>query len=250
MQKFLLFSLIVFSSFSDAVAKDCKFIEKNFDKMIAERQVFDIHLLETCNSLKKLPNFKHNLGLLHLLGINTPININRGLSLLFESANSGNIDSVVAMGEFYILDENTEIFLQGVELLNIGFERGNASAKRTLYKLMSHKKIPYSYDIEYQFNQLIKNHDGEATLIEARLAVNKSITEDKECYIVDMLENIHVNKLDTKTKADLYYLIAQAYITKTTSFYDINYVVKYLKKAAENQHLEASELLDGLKSID
>lgn len=213
-----------------------------------KKEVFNVEKLEECLSKSDLVDSQHYLGLIYLHGINTPIDYEKGINYLFRSANEGNIKSLVALGEFYIIDDDFEMFTQGVELLKIGMERGNAGATMALYRLMVSNKIAQNNEVKEKYIELFTKGYDDAVLFRLQRAVKEAIKTDDANKISSAFEEISELNISSKAKGEIHFLLAKAYITENTAFHDMSRVKAELKKAQTFGHEEASRLVSAIEA--
>lgn len=236
-------TLIFLTACSFKSYSDCLDFEKSLGDLVENKKVFNVEKLEKCLSKSDLEDSQYYLGLIYLLGINTPINYEKGINYLFSSANEGNIKSLVALGQFYIIDNDPEIFTQGVALLKIGMERGNDNAAMSLYRIMVSNDIAQDKDVKEKYIELFKKGYDEAVLFRLESAIKEAIKTDDANKISSAFEEFEELKLNPKTKGKIHFLLARAYITENTAFHDMSRVKAELKKAQNFGHEEASRLV-------
>jgi len=243
--------LLIMSFYANSEDLDsCTVFKNNISGLVVNEEQFDVAELEKCISTTEIPDSEYYLGLIYLHGINVLKDYEKGLTHLFNSANGGNLNALVALGEFYIIDNDAEVFNQGVSLLEMAMERGHKGSIIKLFSLMSAKRIPMSDAVTSKFESLVADNFSDAIVFQLNLAISESITTDDITIMEDVFSRLKLSELEDDVKGEIHYLIARAYITDGTSFYSIPRVKSELKTAALYGHQGAQKLLDGIEKIE
>lgn len=249
--KALMLLILTMSNLAHSKAEDkCAVFKAHLANFVVNKKAFNVSDLEKCVLTNDIPNSSYYLGLIYIHGLNTKKDYKKGVTYLFNSAQKGNINSLAALGELYIIDDDKKIFNQGVILLELAAEKGNTEAIIKLYSLMHLQKIPFSEALANRFKGLIQANNDKAILYSLELAISKAIEQDNESEIKKFISALNFSEIGKETLGEIHYLLARAYISEETSFYSISKVKVELEKASEFGHQHAQKLLTGVKKIE
>ena len=226
----------------------CSRFKQDFATLVEQRQSFDVRILEECIEKHDIPDSQHYIGLVYLLGINTLPDYEQGILHLVDSVNSGNTKSLVALGDFYVINEDSEIFQQGVELLRLAMNDGSSDAVVSLSRLVQNGEIGPDSEIEDRFEKLFEEGTPDAVLLKVRLAIETSIKLNDEKFIEDVAKEANRVSKSNQLIGDVHYMVARAFITEGTKFYNVSRVISELNSAAQFGNEEALKLLAAIES--